>query len=40
MPKGKRLTAQQIMDNYKPGDLVNNEVGVVTSFGRTTMRLV
>ena len=25
MPKGKKLTAQQIIDNYKPGDLVNNE---------------
>jgi len=25
MPKGKRLTAQQIMDNYKPGDLTSNE---------------
>ena len=22
MPKGKRLTAQQIMDNYKPGDML------------------
>jgi len=25
MPKGKRLTAQQIMDNYRPGDMAKNE---------------
>lgn len=25
MPKGKRLTAQQIMDNYQPGDMLRND---------------